>query len=143
MKIGLRDLYRTAWADGRDLGKGYKSESVPNERLSLLGVEPRKRPDYTHVPDGALVWLLLLITPAVLEVIAAFSGRIEYTFSRTVWWALGPPYEPRWWLLGMPFAAFCMWLAPHFLWPHYVTGIVLGAMVAIALVIGIIGVLAT
>ena len=122
-------LLAQAWRNGWSLA--HERQQQP---MGLLGQQ--KRADYTHRPPGALLWLLMLITPAVVEVVALLIGRTDYTLSRSLWWALGPPYEPRWWLLGMPLGALLLWVWPHFMWPHRWDGVTLLAMVIVFFIVG-------
>ena len=103
--------------------------------------EPVKRPDYTHRPKGALLWVLLL--PLIAAEIVALKLDVEWTLSRTVWWILGPAYEPRWWLIGLPLWALLAWTGPHFLWPHLFGGWALTATVGVALAAAGVGTVLT
>lgn len=101
-------------------------------------VPPHKRPDYTHPPAGR--WLWALLAPLALAEIAALKLNVEWTLSRTVWWILGPAYEPRWWLIGMPLWALLAWTGPHFLWPHLFGGRELVAALVVGLAFALAGV---
>ena len=91
----------------------------------------RKRPDYTHRPRGFYAWLVPVVALVAYEVYGV-ARDVEHTLSRTVWYLLGPEWEPRWLLVGWPLAALCLWLGPHFLFPHWVGGRELAALVALA-----------
>lgn len=97
----------------------------------------RKRPDYTHRPKGAGLWALLV--PFLLAEVVALRFDVEWTLSRTVWWVLGPAYEPRWWLLGFPLWALLLWTGPHFLWPHLFGPLALTLAVGVALAVAGVG----
>lgn len=101
----------------------------------------RKRPDYTHPPAGRWLWALLV--PFLLAEVAALKLNVEWTLSRTVWWVLGPAYEPRWWLLGLPLFALLAWTGPHFLWPHVFGPVQLAVAVGVALTVAGVGTVLT
>lgn len=100
-----------------------------------------KRPDYTHRPKGAVMWVLLI--PFLAAEVVALKLDVEWTLSRTIWWLLGPAHEPRWWLVGFPLWALLAWTGPHFLWPHVFGGWTLTVMVGVALVAAGIGTVLT
>lgn len=101
-----------------------------------------KRPDYTHRPRGAYAWLAILL-PVLAYELWGVARDVEHTLSRTVWWLLGPAYEPRWWLAGLPLAALLAWTGPHFLWPGTFGGRELLVILAVALVSALVGVALT
>lgn len=98
----------------------------------------RKRPDYTHRPKGAFVWLPVLAVLFAYEMFGAVTN-IEHTLSRTVWWVLGPQYETRWWFTMPPLAALLLWCIPHFATEGRVGPVVLVVMLGVSLLAGAVG----
>jgi len=76
----------------------------------MIGEVP---PDFPKI-----YWLAwLIIGFGAMEAWAVYTGRVEWTFSYTVWWLLGTGEETReWfrWIARAGVAVLFAWLIPHF-----------------------------
>lgn len=112
---------------------------VVADNVTVLPAAP-KRPDHTRRPPGAFVWLVLLATPALLEVVALVTRRFPWTLSHSVWWAQGPPESTRWWLVALPVFGLVQWASFHFLLGPRVDGWFLVGALVVMLAFGVAGV---
>lgn len=109
-----------------------------------MAEDVKRTPDeYRQRPAGATFWTVFLALGLAFELFG-LTGRWPLTLTHTLRWIVGPYPGARWWFIGLPLAALALWCIPHVLvsWGPWGARS-LAIAVAVALLVGLVGWLAT